>query len=161
MKKILFTALIAIYIVSSAFAQDEQKINYRVLNAFTTEFNEATDVNWTSKPEFDKACFNLEGKKLSAFYTCFGEKIGTTQEVSFETLPSKAKNCIAKKYNDYSVKATILFESDRESSYYVAAENNFQSVVLKVVGGYVTIFKKKSKTNNKNSTDKPMQLAAF
>lgn len=145
MKKILFTALVAVSIVSSAFAKDDKKINYRVLNSFTTEFNEATDINWTSQRNFDKASFNLDGKQLSVFYTTSGEKIGTSQEVSFESLPSKAKKCIAKKYSDYSIKETILFESDSEASYFVSAENSLQKVILKVANGHISIFKKTAK----------------
>ena len=160
MKKILFTVLTTISIVSGAFAQDEKKISYRALNAFAAEFNNANDVCWTSKPNFDKACFNLDGKQLSAFYNYSGEKIGVTEELSFENLPFKAKKCIAKKYNNYSIKEMILFESDHETAYFVAAENNVQSVILKVMNGFVVVFKKKSKAAN-NSFNKPLQLAAF
>lgn len=179
MKKILFTALAAISIASSAFtkdeqktasakdekktasAQDKEKISYKVLTAFAAEFSEATDVNWTSKPNFDRASFNLDGKQLSAFYNFSGEIIGTTEEISFETLPSRAKNSIAKKYNNYSVKEAILFESDRETAYFIAAENNVQSVILKFMHGHVTVFKKESKASNSNSFDKSLQAAIF
>jgi opacity protein-like surface antigen len=161
MKKILFAALIAVSIVSGAFAQDNKKVSYRVLNAFTSEFNEASDVSWTSKPDFDRASFNLDGKQLSAFYTYSGEKIGVTEDVSFEALPSKAKKSMSKKYNGYSITETILFEGDRETAYFVAAENDARSVIFKVMDGQVTVFKKKAKTSNSNSSAKSLQLAIF
>jgi hypothetical protein len=145
MKKILFTALIAISAATSAFAKDEKKISHKVLNAFTAEFDDATDVSWTTKPDFNRASFNIDGKQISAFYNPAGEKIGTTQEINFETLPSKARKCIATKYNDYTIKETILFEGDLETAYYVSLENTDQSIILKISSGHVSVFKKKSK----------------
>ena len=179
MKKILFAALITVSVASSAFTKDEKKaasakeekatavandknkISYKTLAAFAAEFDGATDVNWSSKPNFDRATFNLDGKQLSAFFTFSGEKIGTTEELSFEALPSRAKQGIAKKYNSYSIKETILFETDRESAYFVAAESNDQSVILKFMNGHVTVFKKQSKAGNSNSFDKSLQAAIF
>src|SRR5688572_5004477 len=81
MKKLFFTAMIAVSVVSSAFASDVKKVNYRVLHAFEQQYRGASNVEWTSKPEFVKATFTQDNAKVDVFYNYNGDKIGASKSV--------------------------------------------------------------------------------
>ena len=61
-----------------------------------------------------------------------GKFIGTNQAITLEDLPVNAKRAFAKKYEGYTVKEAIRFEGSQESAYYISAENEKGSVILKV-----------------------------
>jgi hypothetical protein len=145
MKKILFTALTAISIFTTAFAKDKKFISDKVQTAFESDFGSATDVNWTSNSQYNQASFVLNGKKTNAFYTFSGEMIGATNEVNFENLSAKAKQKITKKYPGYSIKEVLQFESNEENCYFVSAENDLKKIVFKVKNNMVSVFKQTKK----------------
>ena len=62
--------------------------------------------------------------------------------VTLDELPIRAKRDFAKKYNGYTVKEAILFEGTMESAYYISAEDEKGSVILKVEdSGYISRIK--------------------
>ncbi len=143
MKKLFFAALLTLSIAASAFAKDA---NVRALKNFKSQFEDAENVSWTMRSTFAKASFNLNGEKREAFYDLNGEMIGTSKNISFEKLPVSAKRLFAKKYNGYVVKEVLRFESVDESAYFVSAENETGSVILKVSDSNgVSVFKKERK----------------
>jgi hypothetical protein len=72
--------------------------------------------------------------RTEALYSAEGEFIGTNQAITLEELPVNAKRAFAKKYEGYTVKEAIRFEGSQESAYYISAENDKGSVILKVEG---------------------------
>jgi hypothetical protein len=78
------------------------------------------------------ATFTLNNVRTQALYTPEGEFIGTNQAINLEELPVRAKREFAKKYDGYTVKEAIRFEGSQESAYYISAENEKGSVILKV-----------------------------
>ncbi len=146
MKKILFTALTAISIFTSAFARDKNIISSKVVTAFENEFQKATNVSWVAAPTFTQASFTIDGKKMNAFYDVTNEMIGTSHKADFENLSEKAKQRIAKKYSDYTITEVIAFQSQEENCYYVSAQNGLEKLILKVSNDMVLVFQK-SKIN--------------
>jgi hypothetical protein len=145
MKKLLMAALIVTTLVTTAFA-DPAKTNYLVLKTFNVEFKNASDVSWTSTPAFIKATFTLDNQRMEAFYNEDGERIATSSSISIEELPIKAKRAFAKKYESYNVKEAILFEATEEIAYFISAENDKESVIVKVYeNGNTSVFKKTKK----------------
>ncbi len=49
------------------------------------------------------------------------------------------------KYMEYTVSEAIKFEAIDGTAYYISAENEMETIIVKVVGGINTIFKKISK----------------
>jgi hypothetical protein len=146
MKKSLMAALIVTTFVTSAFAKDPAKINYLALRSFNVEFKAASNVTWSSAPDFVKATFTLDNQKMEAFYNADGEKIATSSSISLDELPLKAKRAFAKKYDSYNVKEAILFEGIEESAYFISAENETENVIVKVHdNGVVSVFKRSKK----------------
>lgn len=132
MKKLLITALFAVTVAISAFATGSEKVNYSALNNFKASFRLASDVTWKVSKTYISANFTENNVRTEALYTPDGEFIGTNTAVALEELPVRAKRNFAKKYGDYTVKEAIRFEGNEEGAYFVSAENEKESVVLKV-----------------------------
>lgn len=146
MKKLFLSALIATTVATAAFATDANKISYRVMNSFKSQFNQADNVTWTLRENFAKATFKQEGKTIEAFYNLNGESIGTSKHISVDELPTNAKRVLAKRYNGYNVTEAIQFDGIDENAYYVSVENDSEKVVLKVDSfDSVSLYKKDRK----------------
>lgn len=145
MKKILLTAIIAISIISSAFANPGKEVNYFVINSFREDFGNVEDVKWNITPAYAKAAFILNNVATEAFYKLDGEFIGTTQTIAIEDLPIAAKRSFAKKYSNYIVKEAIKLNGNEETAYFILAENEKHSVVLKANNAGITVYKVSSK----------------
>jgi len=131
MKKLLFAALLAVSLATTAFAGGTN-VNISVLNSFKSEFSKAANVSWVSKDTYAKATFTLDNVKMEAFYTAQGELIGTSKGISLESLPVSAKRTFAKKYPGYTVKEVIYFEKSDDAAYFFSAENDTESIIFKV-----------------------------
>ncbi|HKG67320.1 MAG TPA: hypothetical protein VKA92_00510 [Segetibacter sp.] len=132
MKKLFISALLAITVAASSFAAEGNNVSYTVRNNFSSQFKKASDVQWTSGENYTKATFVLDNVRTEALYSAEGELIGTNQAITLEELPVNAKRAFAKKYEGYTVKEAIRFEGSQESAYYISAENEKGSVILKV-----------------------------
>ena len=132
MKKLFISALLAITVAASSFAAGGSNVSYAVRNNFSYQFKKVSDVQWTSGENYTKATFVLDDVRTEALYSAEGEFIGTNQAITLEELPVRAKREFAKKYDGYTVKEAIRFEGTEESAYYISAENEKGSVILKV-----------------------------
>ena len=142
MKKFILSAVLSVFIAASSFAADANKVNSKAAIAFKEEFTAAQNVQWTSTEDYVRASFTLDNKNMEAFYDKQGNMIGTSSTISISDLPTNAKRSFAKKYADFTVKEAIQFIGNDETSYYVSAENEAQSVVLKIsVEGFISVFK--------------------
>lgn len=141
MKKLLFSTLIAVSLISSAFGAPVKKVNYRISSAFEATFPHVTNVEWDVTAAYAKATFVLNNKNTEAFYNPEGEFIGTSQAINVDELPTAVKRTFAKKYGTYTVKEAIQFEGNEETSYFISAENDKKSIILKVVGSTLSVLK--------------------
>jgi hypothetical protein len=132
MKKLFISALLTITVAVSSFAAGENTVNLATLKNFKAEFKKASDVQWSTAENYTMATFTLNNVRTQALYTPEGEFIGTNQAINLEELPVRAKRAFAKKYEGYTVKEAIRFEGSQESAYYISAENEKGSVILKV-----------------------------
>jgi uncharacterized protein YycO len=145
MKKLFIAALLTITVATSAFTADKTKVNSKALQNFESQFAEADNVKWRINAEYVKASFEVNGQKTDAFYDRDGEYIGQCKKITLEDLPVQAKRTFAKKYSDYTVKEALHFQGTEEAAYFISAENEKQSVVLKISNGGISVFKKTSK----------------
>lgn len=133
MKNFFIAALLAVTFISSAFAAPVKGTNYFVANSFKARFPNVLKVDWIETPDYAKATFLLGNVKTEALYQLDGTFIGTCQKIAVEDLPIAAKRSFAKRYADYTVKEAVKFESNEELAYFISAEDNTNSIVLKVV----------------------------
>jgi hypothetical protein len=132
MKNVFILALLALSISTSAFASGENKISSVVLNSFKVDFKGAKDVSWSSRTGYSKAAFKLENRDMEVFYKPDGSIFAVSKNIELDELPVDAKRSFAKKYQGYTVKEAIAFESADENAFYISAENEKESVILKV-----------------------------
>lgn len=145
MKKLFIAALLTVTVATTAFSADEKKISGKIMDNFNSEFAEANNVKWTLKQNYVKASFVMDGQKTDAFYDLNGESIGLSRNITLESLPVNSKRIFAKKYSEYTVKEAIKFEGVSETAYFISAENEKVSLILKVTDAGVSVFKKTNK----------------
>ena len=145
MKKLLFTALVAVSLSATAFSQDVASTDQRIVDNFEATYTDATKVEWVSTENFTKALFIQNGHNFSAYYNPSGEFMATTSQVDLKEVPTFVKIILAKKYSDYNVTQAFELMSDDETAYFIAGENETQKIVLKVQDGTVSVFDKTAK----------------
>jgi opacity protein-like surface antigen len=146
MKKLLLATLLAVSVAASAFAKDVTSATAAAQSNFKSEFKRAADVSWSATDQFVKASFVYNNEKMEAFYNANGDKIGTTRAIALEELPVKAKRAFAKKYDGYTVKEAIEFDGTDTTDYYISAENDKESVIIKVSNAsWLSTFQKTKK----------------
>lgn len=129
MKKLFIAALLAVTVSASAFANANTTL---AAGSFKSEFRNASNVTWVTTADYTKASFTMDNQRMEAFYNADGEKIGTSKSVNLEELPLAAKRQFAKKYDGYTVKEAIRFTGTEESAYYISAQGEKGSVILKI-----------------------------
>lgn len=140
MKKLFIAALVTLTISTSAFAQEVNEIDQKAVQNFESSFGGASKVEWTSKDNFTKASFLQDEQKVEVFYNPEGDLIATTKQVKMEELPTFVKRTFTKKYSDYIIKDAFKLKAEDETNYFVSAENNKESLVLKVAQGSVSVY---------------------
>jgi hypothetical protein len=148
MKKLLLTALIAVSLISSSFAASpvaDKKVSSVLTSSFARYFSNVSNVKWDVTPNFAKATFVIEDVATEAFFDLDGDFIGSSRAITLDKLPTAAKRTFAKRYADYTVKEAIEFNGSTENAYYISAENEKQSVILKVVNNSMEVYRATTK----------------
>ncbi len=158
MKKVFLTAAIAVTLFTGAFADGTIKVtkaSYQLQNQLAAEFAGAENVTWSPTTVGQKADFEVDGSKMSAFFDNQGQYIGYTEDVTFRKLPSSAKKQIAEQYKGYMVSEVLkfqpnetlspyerMFASPGTASYFVNLKSDKEEVLLKVTSqAEVSIYK--------------------
>jgi len=145
MKKLLFTALIAVSLISSAFAEPVKKVGVLVRSSFENNYPRVTNVAWELGKDYATATFVVDNIRTQAFYSLNGDFIGSSRAISIDDLPAGVKRTFAKKYADYTVNEAIQFDTDEETAYCISAENEKQTVILKVARGTIEVIRTSNK----------------
>jgi hypothetical protein len=144
--KILIGVFVFITGISSAFANDKEEVNARIVKSFQKEFAGAQDVQWVTTKEFVKATFTLNEQVVYAYYSAEGNLLGVTRNIISGQLPINLLTDLKKNYNNYWI--TDLFEmaTNNENTYYITLEDSDHKLVLKSNGtnGW-EVFKKERK----------------
>ncbi len=129
MKKMLLA--LVVLVSSLAVNAEEKNVNEKVLTAFKTEFTTASQVEWTTGPNYYKASFVFNDKHVFAFYNAEGSLLGLTRNITLSELPLKLQTDLKKNYESYWI--SDLFEAAREegTSYFLTLEDADTRLVLK------------------------------
>ena len=79
---------------------------------FLADFGSLINVSWTRQETFDVATFDLNGKKMQAYYDSDSKLVGTTSIKTFADLPAKSQQEIKTKYKDYIIGQVIFFDDN-------------------------------------------------
>ena len=86
------------------------------LKNFATDFgNKSSNVSWTKTDMYDEATFMNNGRETRAYYDFEGQLVGTTILKTYADLPQRAKNTIAKRYPDYTVESSLIYDFNKLS----------------------------------------------
>ena len=81
------------------------------LKNFATDFGDkSSNVSWTKTNMYDEATFMNEGRETRAYYDFEGQLVGTTILKTYADLPQRAKKTIAKRYPDYTVESSLIYD---------------------------------------------------
>jgi len=145
MKKVLLSTLIVISLISSAFAAPGKKVGSIVKNAFESNFRNVQDVKWDESKDYYKASFVSNNVATEAFFDRKGDFIGSSHAITLDQLPTGIKRSFAKKYGSFTVKEAIQFDAVEETAWFISAENENQSVILKIANGNIEVYKSSAK----------------
>jgi len=129
MKKMILTLAVALSTLCS-FA-GEENVSARVLDAFSTQFNSATEVKWTSGSNFYKAAFVFNGQHVFAFYSTDGELMGLTRYISSLDLPVALQAGLKKDYPNHWIADLFEVSNGEGTNYYITMETADSRIVLK------------------------------
>lgn len=137
MKKILFTAVVALFTLTafSAPAAAPGEVNPKVLKAFTADFIAARDVVWTSGADFYKAEFTYNERHVSAYYDTDGELLGVTRFLSSTDLPVTLQAGLKSKYGGYWITDLMEVSKKEGTAYYITIEDADTRIVLRAENG--------------------------
>lgn len=91
--------LLALVVLVSSLAVNaaDENVSDKVLNAFKTEFTTASQVEWSTGPNYYKASFVFNDKHVFAFYNAEGRLLGLTRNITTSELPLKLQADLKKK----------------------------------------------------------------
>jgi hypothetical protein len=148
MKKLII-ALFVTAIGSSAFAAQVNPQNEKVLQAFSTAFADAKNVNWVEVKGEDifHATFELNDEKLDVFMDAEGEVLATTRYITAKQLPMAVTKQLAAKYAGYAVSPSIIeYSAQNETGYYITLASEKNTITVKAdSAGSLSVFKKQKK----------------
>ena len=76
---------------------------------FYEDFGNIPEAQWKRAGIYDEASFIKDGFVVHAYYDTDAQLVGTTVDITFAELPSKAQKMIGEKYKDYAVGDVILY----------------------------------------------------
>jgi len=134
MKKIIVTMAMMFTVGTiSAFAANDE-VAPKVLNAFSTDFNTAKEVEWTVGTNYYRAAFTFNEKHVFAFYNADGELLGLTRYISSLDLPMNLQSSLKKGYSDYWISDLFEVANNSGTNYYITVENADTKMILKATG---------------------------
>jgi hypothetical protein len=140
MKKMIVTMAISLCSFA-AFAKPDD-VSPKVLNAFKTEFNSATEVEWVAGNGYYKAAFTYNDQHVFAFYSLDGELLGITRYISATDLPISLQTSLKKNYSDYWISDLFEVSKSDGTSYCITLEDADSKIVLKSSGNAWSVFKR-------------------
>jgi hypothetical protein len=132
--KLLIGVFIFITGISSAFANDNEEVDGKIIRSFQKEFAGAQNVHWVTTKDFVKVTFTLNEQVVYAYYGQEGSLLGVTRNILSGQLPINLLTDFKKNYSNYWI--TDLFEMavNGENVYYLTLEDGDHKVVLKSTG---------------------------
>ena len=132
--KILIGVFIFITGISSAFANDNEEVDSKIVRSFQKEFAGAQNAHWVTTKDFVKVTFTLNEQVVYAYYGQDGSLLGVTRNILSGQLPINLLTDFKKNYSNYWI--TDLFEMavKGDNVYYLTLEDSDHKVVLKSNG---------------------------
>jgi hypothetical protein len=143
MKK-FFSALSLLLIANLfVFANEEKKIDPKVIAAFQKEFSFAENAKWELKGELSQVNFSMNNQGFVAWYNEDAELMSTARNLLYMQLPLSVIRTLEKDYSDADLSGFIEVTRNGETFYQLQAERKNRKFILKASpSGNVTVSKR-------------------
>ena len=132
--------------ISSAFANEELKVNDKVLSSFGKDFTLAKNVQWREESGYLKARFTVSDILIEAYYSVDGEFIGSARNLLFEQLPLSVIREFNQKYDEASILSVLEITNSEGTSYRIWLEKDNKKIKLNATSaGDITVLEKVKK----------------
>ena len=149
MKKIFLSLTISAALLSSAFTYAaNNEPNFKVKQAFSSEFTQVKDVEWIAmdKEGVYQAKFIFNNETLQAFFTEDGEFLGTTRQVLKSQLPISVASGLEKQYGGARLISIFEYSKKDGLDYYITLTTDKGAMIVKATGnGEFSVYKKNIK----------------
>ena len=147
MKKIILGLSMLMTVgISSAFANDEIKINEKILTSFGKDFTFAKNVQWREEGGYMKARFTISDMLTEAYYNEDGEFLGSARNLLFDQLPLSVIHEFNKRFDETSVLNIIEITNTEGTSYRIWLEKDEKKIKLNASAtGEISILEKVKK----------------
>jgi hypothetical protein len=163
MKKLIFTSAVLVVIcVANVRAQDSLRVRSFIARKFETEFEHATNVEWTLARRAYVAVFDYRNEVWLAFYNSHGEKLASGRRVKdVRDLPLKVqlgiysvRRRVERNYGPIATSFAIELMEYGITRYYVPMQNNGAAfMICSDNEGRTTIAKKQLKIGPASMTE--------
>lgn len=131
MKKTILALSMMIAIgTSSAFANEDLKVNQKVLSSFGKDFTFAKNVKWDEERGYLKARFTVSDMLIEAYYTPEGELVGSARTLLFNQLPLSVIREFNRNYKEESVLSVLEVINSEGTSYRIWLEEGNKRIKL-------------------------------
>lgn len=134
MKKSLTGLVICFLLSTSALhAADKDPVSEKVRQAFTKEFEKATNITWMYLKDKNlyHARFQFNGEIVEAFYDEEGSLLSTARFINENQLPILVMKELANGYSNYTVREVVEFTNESQTSYIISVYNSKETVMVK------------------------------
>ncbi len=134
MKKSLTGLVICLLLSTSALhAADKDPVSEKVRQAFTKEFEKATNITWMYLKDKNlyHARFQFNGEIVEAFYDEEGSLLSTARFINENQLPILVMKELANGYANYTVREVVEFTNESQTSYIISVYNSKETVMVK------------------------------
>ena len=145
--KILSLVIAAMIMFNYSFAnKTDGNIDETVLNAFTHQFEKASDVSWTKTADYYKATFAWNGKIIAAFYGADGQSIAVSRNIVPSELPIVLQTSLTEEYSSFWISELFEYTTSENNKYYITIENADKKIILASMdSSYWEVFRKSGK----------------
>jgi hypothetical protein len=147
MKKLLLALSMILTIgLSATPANDETKVDPRVISAFQKEFWFAKNANWDVSEGYTRVRFSLNDQGFIAWYNTDAELVRTARNILYMQLPLSVIKSLEEKFGNADLLEITEVTKDNITSYYLQVEENNKKYSLEASpSGSITIIKKTKK----------------
>ena len=144
MKKTITALFVSLTMfVTTAFSNEDPKVDPRILSAFQKEFSFAQNVVWQDKGDIVQVNFSLYDHGFVAWYNTNAELISTARNILYMQLPLSVIRTLQQNYADANFSGIVEITSDNETSYQINAEVKNKRFLLKATPyGSISVIKK-------------------
>lgn len=142
--KIFSLVLVIIIMFNTSFAN--YTVNETVLNTFSQQFVNASEVNWSKTAGYYKASFTWNGQFITAFYEENGTPVSVSRNILKIDLPLFLQTNLLENYADFWIIDLFEYTTPDNTKFYLTVENGDKRIILESNdNNYWTVFKKSSK----------------